>query len=338
MDRAIGAPAEPHASIRCPRCDYDLAGLRRPADGDSGTTACPECGLSIDTAEVARWGDTRLLEHAPLRRLPVALVRTAIASLVPYFVWRRLRIEHAIRPSRLAMLVVFCVPWTALFAHAGLVSIAYFGLLRSYRANWGNQFDGRVEVWSLVRSFVGSLAMPWRVQAIECCASASPGIAWSPGCSPVSVITVQTWDVCKWSAGLAPKVAPLALLAMLGSVCAFAVLPVSRRRAGIRTSQLVRVGCYLAASMPLGATALLLLPDHEWTPWFTSVRSSYAAAALRPAALFWIAAWLVPWWYATTRWYLRMSSPLGIALGVTLMGVALAGTLIAIFELITEVG
>lgn len=88
----------------CPRCHYDLAGeTARWSDAWPLDGQCPECGLGFEWADILA-PDRRicigLVEHATgLRRRFRWTFTTMRLAVLPWVLWRKLRLHHEMRPG-----------------------------------------------------------------------------------------------------------------------------------------------------------------------------------------------------------------------------------------------
>lgn len=98
MPEPVLQPGEEHC---CPRCGYELLGIR-PADPDAALT-CPECGLATswramnDRERHARGWHLECTERGSIG----AAVRTAWVTLFPGWLWTWVTLELPIRRGRL---------------------------------------------------------------------------------------------------------------------------------------------------------------------------------------------------------------------------------------------
>lgn len=141
MHNTPASTERPHP--RCPRCGYDLSGLVDSwSDACPLEGVCPECGLRLRWRLILGPGGSPpawSVEHAPIRRVPLAAAATAIRVARPIRLFRRLRMHHEVRAGRLvAFSVLLFVPaWVAW----GLVILAE-GLLK-YWIWYGVALKGR---------------------------------------------------------------------------------------------------------------------------------------------------------------------------------------------------
>lgn len=107
----------------CPRCGYDLSGhlAAREADG-SIHGRCSECGFDFRWESLLRddlhppsWS----FEHAPLRRLPLALLGTSARMFMPHLLLQNMTIWLQVRAYRILLLLITWISvilvwfWTA---------------------------------------------------------------------------------------------------------------------------------------------------------------------------------------------------------------------------------
>lgn len=114
---------DPAVPVECPRCGYDLRGMRAAraaAEQPDEHAMCSECGLRfawIDVLDPARHNVPWLYEHTPRRRgrWPIIGWRRAWATLVrtlaPWVFWRDVQLHARISiPRLLVWLGVLVVP------------------------------------------------------------------------------------------------------------------------------------------------------------------------------------------------------------------------------------
>lgn len=105
---------------RCPRCGYDLLGIR-PADPDAALT-CPECGLTTswramnDRERHARGWHLECTERGSIG----AGLRTALVTLFPGWLWAWVTLELPIRRGRLVRFAAVFL----LLTHLAMVACA----------------------------------------------------------------------------------------------------------------------------------------------------------------------------------------------------------------------
>lgn len=159
-------PRRIRSNHRCLRCGYDLRGVM-----ESWTNSCPldgtcsECGLKWEWAELIsptrrlpRWN----IELSSRPWSPRVFLRTLFMQLSPWIAWRELRMEHAVRGSRLVgyagRIVLMCILlWYG--AYVGFAAGNYVNMVMQ-RAN-GSVYSPAAEVIWLQFVF-----MPWSDQSV----------------------------------------------------------------------------------------------------------------------------------------------------------------------------
>jgi hypothetical protein len=303
----------------CPRCGHEVGGLL-----SVWTDACPlhgtcsECGLTFAWSELLRGQlhlDRWLFENAPRWFAVVAYPITLIAALVPWSLWRRVRMTHPIRAARCAVLASTPI--------ALLVAAVIFGVVYTVNKGISNKiisaapYGATVTAQTRLATFAMTLVSPGSNQiiAFDLTYPANSVPAINSGKSGALVVRTPLWGGCSprefWRMSIANARFGMALafpLSVAFSVVAFAALPIARRRAKVRWVHLLRAASYALATMPLVYVITRQLP----------------ANAVLTAFPCWVA--LVLFWQATTQSYLRMSRSLAVALSVATL--AMLGTII----------
>ncbi len=288
----------------CPRCTYDLTGII-----DSWHDACPltgtcsECGLSFTWHDVLRgplsyprWS----FEHAlPSRRIP-AFFSTLSRTLLPTHLWRGLRLEMHIVPSRLIAFILLST------LTLKLLGVLIFGIPRlldilSRARGWGRTPD--------IPSILIALFWPYSEYGI-----------WRQG----SVIS--PWPL-------------VAILTTITLPFTFFLILISLRRAKVSPRHLARVQAYSLAILvwTVGMWTLLhtihqLLNRHAWQFLDALGLTAWDAVDMKLGivSLLWTALVLLRFWTVATRDYLRMENPFTLALAMTAIA-SLASLLAVVF-------
>lgn len=321
-------------ALECPRCGYGLAGVYPPeAPAWPLECVCPECALGIRSQDILREAagpqwlvESRRWTGRRFRGLPRRALATLVRSLLPWRFWQRVRMEQPIRPRSLlayALLLLlpvllWCTAWVVIFRAALLIrelgvrwdGLPYLDLLVHATLFW---YPGNVQglLDSLERwAHGGSPSQRWvwfmvrQGPEYSCLAKATlPALRQA---APLVTAVVTGW---------------------VGTLAAFALLPIARRRARVRWSHLLRAGIYgLVTLWPLPTALLVVAAGQMLTGAFRSPlleRTFYADALVhwtRVALLLQALTWFL-WWHAVTRHYLRMERPAAVAASVTLVGV-----------------
>lgn len=281
----LGLPTQ--ARPCCPRCGYDLAGL--PA---SWTNSCPlsgscsECGLSFQWADVLstrRTPPAWSFEHTRSRLLPRA-VRTWVGTFFPFAFWSGLRLEHPVRPWRLAMFLVAHL----VMGHAVLAGLAAWNLhTRVGSFAWFTDLIDGTMSYHAQEALLALLLPAYHI---------ATKTAYSPYVLCVSA-GVLTWAV----------LCPAGYL-LLGDTFA---------RAKVRFRHLFRAGVY-GFSLPLQIIVLWLGVRivHYMLQWGGGRVMGVTPATLvawLASATFWapyvMLAWVPWWWWNVTHRYLRLDQP-----------------------------
>jgi hypothetical protein len=168
------------AHAACPRCGHAQLGvLKADADAWPVASVCTECGLSIAWRayfealhDEPRW----LVEHAPMRRWPLAWLWSVVASMLAILtgpagapLWRQMRLEHGVRPLRLVASL------------AVLLVVLWFAVARSIVAQHGSGW------WvNLGPSFVGA-AHPTGLVTDSIYIEGGRGLGYGPDIDPLTV-------------------------------------------------------------------------------------------------------------------------------------------------------
>jgi hypothetical protein len=290
----------------CPRCGYELSGrllTLESADAFPLADTCTECGLEYAWADV--FGRDAGGEQLHFERALAPTVRSFLHTLRrlarPGRFWRWTRMEWPLMPGRLACFSIFA-------SVLALVIPGVIGLLLNmcyYHASTG---------------------VPWRLTLSAYMMDPGQAAAFWPFGRPEdatgtgSVLKYHWVIITEWSG---------ALLLMVGLVpIAFELAPVTKRRFKIRRRHLVRVLLYqlpvlcvvlqlkMIVAGILGPGAIILNNlGISWAYRLAAVVWHYSSAweAYGFALTLLLSMW---WWYAASRWYLKLPRPGLIALGL----------------------
>ena len=324
----------------CPRCGYDLSAATFgwsescPLGG-----RCSECGLEFGWRDVLRpdampwWW----IEGARgFRQVAAALVLLPFVSCAAGWIFARIRLGQHGRPRRLAACLL-----------APIVLIHAFGVAASipslFRVPWNN----RLAPLSDIGAFPG-FSRPTGVQTATNLVVALPQamvpfhrFLWLPYCAargtafgtndrdgqllgnpPSPAWVGAAW--VPWNGDAAyrdavwkdfgPFVLAATVLVPMCSVLTFGALPVTRRRAKVRTIHLVRCGA-MAIAMSATVAAVLLVSA---VVIGSLVFIPGAAVPAFPAIGL---GFLVFWWRVAIREYLHMPHALAVAVSIVVVGV-----------------
>jgi hypothetical protein len=278
----------------CPRCGYDLSGAVAawkescPLDG-----TCSECGLPF------AWGDvlsTRFLgpnwsyEHA-VRPSAARWLRTLWRSLLPWTLWSRLGLAHAIQLPRLAGLAFGAF----LLVHVSAVVLAMYS------------YSVQDPAWWLARD----LARQVLVRVI-----------WPYGAEVwFGTVVLDPFLVPQLIAVLLP--AALMPAGML-------VLAQSFRMARMRRIHLLRGLCYSAPTCAIGiwvmTTAMYCLGLAEQLNLIPN--DGATRDLILTGIVYSFAPWLAAWWWSFIGRYLQLRHSLAVAVLMTV--VAYLGAVVAL--------
>lgn len=321
MDVGPNLPA--HAQSRCPRCGYDLRGVMGlwtescPLDG-----TCSECGLHWSWAEMmnpALRHPLWCIEFAPSARSPKVVLRTIAEQFRPWRFWTALRLEHPVRPRRLAVFVLWLLVLFAALWYAGYA--LFMGTIFEQVAD--GQARGLVYSASPERIWLEAVLMPWSDESIGTVTRPNwrrTGSIGAPSGYFEWWFTQSTYDFAGtwWEADL--RWGMLAPLAVIGSwMFALALTPVWMRGEPLRAAHFARLAVYALSFVVLNRLATLAA--------FASPLFGYDEVIARPEIMTWqlfafalmfIAS--LPWWIYASRRYLRLRRPWRVALVVHLFG------------------
>jgi hypothetical protein len=320
------------APISCPRCGYDLTGVRTPESPQSTHGTCSECGLEFSWKELES-GRMHLPpfsfeHHTGLTSL--AFLWTAVRSATGWWLWDKLRMEHEIRAGRLLAFAALFVLMVHLAAIATMIAAAWAPGI--YLNGW------RPQSWVFpVPPTASSTPMP-----IPPPAPPPPGaiVLWHDQGKPVLLDDIRPLIVWPYDYSVSTASGRRIVsfdydvligcsAPMLGTPLVFLLLRQTRRRFKLRKLHLLRALCL---SGPVVLVTTLLAPTIAnaasgmaiW-PWS---RPNQVMAIVAGTACF---AYQTFWWWTFARRYLKAPHALGIAV----CGVIIGGLLFAIFSLVT---
>jgi hypothetical protein len=397
----------------CPRCGQPQVGVLSPErDAWPLKSVCAECGLEIDWQFYfdALHDEPRFLcEHAPRLRWPVAWLWSVVSSILSIPtgahggpLWRRIRLEHAVRPWRL----VVAVAVLGLMLWIGIVT-AVLSELNGNRAwrtlvQWQSGRNPRITspspptIWIVIQEARGLgygpgvdqetapkwliaeatfrpptdldrwlallplVVAPWsdrglavRVPAELTGKMFEPGVAqfrahaqWdleSTGGAgpriladgtieqlsfPLAVMRPYSYQSPRerWSVWWQESWYPIffCLLHAIGSVLAFTLLPIARRRAKVRWAHALRVGAYGVLGplvvIAFAATVMGYLPLRS--PASEAVFGSLLGN--RSEFLLLVAAVSFLWTWGAVSRYLRMERGWAVAASITAIATLMA--------------
>jgi hypothetical protein len=328
------------AAPACPRCGYDLSaatfGWRDscPLGG-----RCSECGLEFGWRDVLRpdampwWW----IEGARgFRKVAAALVLVPFVSLAAGWLFARMRLGQRGRPGRL----VACLLVPLVLVHSFGVAVSVPTL---FRVPWNNRLAPLSDQGALrrVSHRTESRTLSNLVATLPQVAFPFHDFLWLPYCDaqgtafggddrtgqPLGNPPSPGWVGAAWvpwngdaayRRAVGKDVGPLVLgatvLVPICSVLTFGALPVTRRRAKVRTIHLVRCGAMAIAMSATVAAALIV----SAVVIGSLVLNPGAAAPAFPAIGL---GFLVFWWRVAIRDYLRMPHALAVAVSIVLVGV-----------------
>lgn len=246
--------------------------------------------------------------------LPWRAGRTIVRTILPWRMWRGIRMTHPVRWGRLCAYLAFLLAclYVVFAISLGLYCVQETNYMtRSYALNWGA---------------ATSSATPWQVFVHACATPLSTkptatitlgGRPGAVGAAPPITFSLNSPSGRIFDLFMSIRAPVLLLLAIpLCCALAFAALPISRRRAKVRWIHLARAMLYCYGLVWIAVVVSLIAAT--WRP--------YAVGWTFPqfiAGLFWLASpvlLIVFWWCAATL-YLRMQHGFFVALSVSIIGV-----------------
>ncbi len=316
---------------KCPRCGYDLRGAvatwieRCPLVG-----TCTECGLDFEWADLLSeklYRPSLCVEYArSWKALPITSLRTLLMMFLPWRFWSQLKMPHELRPRALA---AFCLVLLALL-------YVSFGITQGVAVS--RAISPSVSNWQRVFSTAYAVVLPL---------SSDPPSQYyvATGWGPAGTLPTPLWVTARhfdrigshsdfsialltgnvdgiFGTGtfrLAIRFLLTSLLMFLCTPIGFLLLPISRRRAKVRWSHIVRITVYsLVLFVYLFMYALLrfgFLRDY----WWVSAGPLYRE--LQHLVLWVTPLLLLIWWSFAISRYLKMSHAWGVGLAIVVMGV-----------------
>lgn len=308
---AVSIPKPQHLHD-CPRCGYDLTGLIT-----SWSSSCPirgtctECGLEQwwgDTLNPARRIPAWSFEHAH-RRLPLALISTALRTLIPGRFWSAMRMEFPFVPARLAALCL------------GGCLMPYIGFAIGY-AIWEIGL-------SVVTGYGGPFAWLRNSDSVFF-------VAW-----PRSLLgSVTPGELIYYQWRHMPLVTWWILLAAILMPLLFLLLPQTLRTARVRPRHRIRIWLYGLPSLLAIICVPLVVSDAldgiQLLRWRTTYFSGSAIDWDSLQQFMWENSgtaeallgclWLLLWWSLACSRYLRLPRAWWIAIALLAISLMLAAT------------
>lgn len=287
-----------HPSPSCPRCGYDQTGAVAAWDRAQPASCplegqCTECGLTFwwrDLLNPVYSVQQRFFEHAG-RRLATSLLLTTWRALRPRRFWTWVRMEHIVRPARMAHGAWAGAVLVYLAAAAVVFVLCSAQLLVLWMAGYLNGVPSEFAPWALKTAL-------WPLRHDEY-------VPWSlMGRGPL-----HSWGV-------------VSLVAVAAMPVVFLVLPDTLRQAKVRKIHLVRIGAYSLVGLPLvmaaGTAVHLILQVLRWSfgwqarydggEWLWDLDRAIMGHG-RFSALVLVCLWLALWWGRAASLYLRLPRP-----------------------------
>jgi hypothetical protein len=307
-------------AIACPRCGYDQRGVvatwteQCPLEG-----TCAECGLSYEWRELLnprltlpRWF---VEAEQPRRRFVRQTLATFVRSFVPWRFWSSVRMSHPQRPRRIATYVALCLLLLyACFACAhGLLVWSRWQQSAGNFIGLGVAPPGGQPSTGGLAVFLHGALVPFSTRAIGQFtfgnitmgfAAPAASLRYWQGVIPLMLFALSTQAVC----GLA-----------------FALLPISRRRAQVKWSHIVRATTYGLALFLSAMVMAMLLAGLRFE---LSARSYELLAWLVVGMWLMLPVMLIVWWSTATSRYLRMPHAWLVGVSVVILGLLTPFTIV----------
>jgi hypothetical protein len=313
-------------SANCPRCGYDQRGVittwcnECPING-----ICTECGLGFAWADLL---NPRLAipewcveSQKSMLAFPLRALRTLFRTITPWRMWRDLHMTHPPQWRRVAayFLLLALVLYIAAAISLGFRCVADLNIYRTGQIFGGNP------------AAITATATPFHVFLHGCIAplSSKPIATANIGGRTITQNgTTLTFGAATWMLPsprsyvlqVLDRSWPVAIVALAMPLCcamAFAALPISRKRAKVRSVHILRAMAYSYALVWIAAV-LWLFAGWRSSPMVSAIAALYTAAS---PLLF------ISFWWSTARLYLRMQHGLAVALSVTIIGMLLPITI-----------
>lgn len=233
-------------------------------------------------------------------------------ALVPLTFWRHIRMSFPVMPRRLVQFAAEML----LTLH---VIAAYTMMAGADGVDWPRRlFRAPTPEWYVQVAAI--VAWPYREWSITTIPPPAGFVAWGP----VNHEVPAAFD--------APSVVALGWFVL--TPVSFVLLRRSMREAKVRAGHLLRGGVYSLAIVPLVVGAYLVLRLPSLSIWSTRRANSMVDEALSRYVLpllngvmpiwMWLwcvaAVWLIAYWYAVARHYMRLKHGLGVACAMVLIG------------------
>jgi len=339
MRAALPQPDEMTINARCPRCGYDLRGAITswkescPIEG-----RCAECGLGFEWGEllnpdraVPRW----CVEYARGWGMWPAAIKTLLVLLFrPRKFWRELKMTHAPRWGRLAVLYV------AIFVLGYLVFAGSVGLSIYTEYQDARNWPGAAMVPSPMLSGLLAAVNPFAWQQVtatttstggwttlssprDAARRARPQALWREVCAAVrGNAFIQPWRADPWELGrLAVLLAHGGIIVVIAP-SAFLALPQSLRRAKVRMRHIARIGLYSV----MFYMAALIAVCHLLIRGYRIPRNIWENLSIVGFGILVLA--VVSYWSLACKHYLKLPHAWGV--GVSMVVLAYAAGLFAV--------
>ncbi|MCP3902862.1 MAG: hypothetical protein GY715_04425 [Planctomycetes bacterium] len=322
----------------CPRCGYDLRGVTSAwTDACPLDSRCTECGLMI------HWPDVL----SPKRRVPAwnvecartpwhvprTCVRTLWRTMRPWRFWTELKMTHEVRANRLAVYVVFLLAFVygafavsqacaVLFSTSGPPSKVLFAAGYAAALPWSWDPPDYYYVTQ-------GVAIPQRRPIGFTVSEPPPPLELTRRFTRGAFDAVNVRNLLfgfratnPWSGGFENIIGLIlfSMIPVLTTPLGMIALPQSRRKAKVLPRHIVRVTVYSLVLVPVALVYAIL-------------RFTFADSWINLCSDWRLVGWwLVPvflmiWWTAAIRRYLRMPHAPGVAAAIVVIGILIGPAL-----------
>jgi hypothetical protein len=234
----------------CPRCDYDLQGEVATWKNECPLNSrCPECGLDVHWPDVYRIvpPPTWSVEHAEGPRLRVCrfAIASGVRAFVPRHLWRRLSLAMPVVPARLVLMGILWFLGSYLFSAALMAATIW------------------VEAW-LDQRVIAALIVRYPQYANGYSSQILPPSIWY---EPARWL-FPYFRIGNLTLGIPPQPAAMCVFLVFVVPVTLFLMPLSLRRAKVRSRHLFRLTAYWLLWAPIFA----IIP--AWTD--SLYRMSYA--------------------------------------------------------------
>lgn len=342
-------------SARCPRCGYDQRGVivtwkdSCPLEG-----VCSECGLCFEWAELlstrVRWPRWCVEYATSGLTLPARAIKTLCRTPWPWGFWRSLQMHHAPRWQGMALywLSLLTALYVLFAIGQSLIAARVWHALQQPSRLAGSGTPPKIISQPVGTVAVRALLLPFSRTSPAVVSFGGVKYEFPPPASFLPDVNGSTYVTSTgvwvrfqdyWYFNVAGSIPPSvyapgrtwfarglagmatflghAGLTLAFSTLAFAALPQTRRRYKIRWSHVVRIAAYAAALLIVPAFIFVM---HGQVNRILLRSASFDLRWLFLSCFVYWPIWLVAWWSAASRLYLRIPHAWGVGIGVVIVG------------------